>query len=257
MEDRVYPLIQSGSIHPLIVVGIDNGGSTDKSTKPETDRANEFLPYPDSGFPPKHLYPADPPDPNGKLYPDFLVNEVMPLIQRHYRIKTGRSNTVLAGCSYGGVSALYTVIRKPGVFGGLLLESAPLWIGTDRQLLKDAQKTGRWPASVYIGLGTKETDEDIRAEGRADTEELLGTIRSNSPKARLKFVVEEGGVNDASSWGRRCRPHSSFFRQPLSEFERGAKVGAEDAGRFTRQWSGPSAFTAARSVGHCPFEHAA
>lgn len=44
----------------------------------------------------------------GKSYPDFLVSEVMPLIQTRYRIKTGSSNMVLGGCSYGGVSALYT-----------------------------------------------------------------------------------------------------------------------------------------------------
>jgi enterochelin esterase-like enzyme len=204
LEERVYPFIQSGSIPPLIVVGVDNGGSTDKSKNPETDRANEFLPYPDVGFPPNHLYTADPPNPQGKLYPDFLVNEIMPLIQKRYRIKAGPSNTVLGGSSYGGVSALYTVIRKAGTFGGLLLESTPLWIAPDRQLLKDAEKTEVWPKAVYVGSETKETEqEDVRLEGAQDEETLLAIIRTNSPETRLKSVLEEGGVHDASSWGGR------------------------------------------------------
>jgi predicted alpha/beta superfamily hydrolase len=204
LEQRIYPLIQNGSLPALIVVGVDNGGSTDKSKNPETDRANEFLPYPDVGFPPSHLYAPDPPHPQGRLYPDFLVTEVMPLIQQRYRIKTGPSNTVLGGFSYGGVGALYTVISKPGTFGGLLLESTPLWVGPDRQLLTDAEHTRVWPQAVYVGLGTKETDqEDVGREGKQDEERLLAIIRKNSPKTRLKSVLEEGGIHDASSWGRR------------------------------------------------------
>jgi len=84
----------------MIVVGIDNGASTDKS-KSDIDRADEFLPYSDVGFP-GHRYPPDPSEPHGALYPDFLIKEVMPLIQRHYRVKTGPSNAVhdCAGAGY-------------------------------------------------------------------------------------------------------------------------------------------------------------
>jgi len=203
LEERVYPLFLAHSVQPLIIVGVDNGASTDKSKNPDSDRANEFLPYPDVGFP-GHLYAADPPDPQGRLYPLFLINEIMPLIRKHYRIKTGLSNTGIGGFSYGGVSALYTAISRPGIFGKLLLESTPLWIGPDRQILKDAQKAKKWPSYVYVGSGTKETaEDDVRREGNQDQDTLLKIIRENSPKTRLKSVTEEGGVHDSSAWGRR------------------------------------------------------
>ncbi len=204
VQERVVPLIQSGAIPPIIVVGIDNGGAADQSKNPEADRTNEFLPFPDTGFPPHHIYPADPPNPKGQLYPEFLVREVMPLIQQHYRVKTGPSNTGLGGFSYGAVSALYTAINKPGTFGMLLLESAPLWIGPDRQLLEVAKRTRKWPRSVYIGSGTEETqEEDVRLEGHQDELALIGIIRLNSAATRVKSVTEEGGTHDPSSWGRR------------------------------------------------------
>jgi enterochelin esterase-like enzyme len=55
LEETVHRLINDGDIQPLIVVGIDNGASTDKTKNPASDRANEFLPYPDVGFPPDKL----------------------------------------------------------------------------------------------------------------------------------------------------------------------------------------------------------
>jgi enterochelin esterase-like enzyme len=204
LQRRLDQLSRDGSIPPAIVVGVDNGGSTDKSRNPETDRANEFLPYPDVGFPPNHLYAADPQNPRGKLYPRFLVEELMPLVAREYRIRTGPANTMVGGFSYGGVSALYTVMNRPGVFGGLLLESTPLWIGADRQLLRDAETARTWPVAVYIASGTSETkDTDVLQEGQQDQEKLVSIIRGNSPKTRVKTVVEPGGTHDPSSWGRR------------------------------------------------------
>jgi hypothetical protein len=52
LEAAVHGLVKAGTIRPLLVVVIDDGGTTDKATNPVQDRANEFLPYPDAGFAP-------------------------------------------------------------------------------------------------------------------------------------------------------------------------------------------------------------
>ena len=203
IEETVHGLISSGRIQPLIIVGIDNGGSTDKTINPGTDRANEFLPYPDVGFAPDRLYKPDPPNPIGKLYPDFVA-EVMKLIKQKYRVKSGAENTGIGGASYGGVAALYTAMRKLDVFGKLLLESTPLWIGEDKQLLKDARQMKKWSPRIYIGLGAKETqDEIINKEGRAEHDEIIGIVKKNSPATNLRFVLDEEGKHEASSWSKR------------------------------------------------------
>src|SRR4051812_13015116 len=102
IEQIVFDLYQKQTLPDLIVVGIDNGACTDKTTNELVDRADEFLPYPDQGFSPGHTYEPAPPEPHGRLYPDF-VQEVMTEINRRYRTKTTPVDTAIGGFSYGGV----------------------------------------------------------------------------------------------------------------------------------------------------------
>jgi predicted alpha/beta superfamily hydrolase len=197
-------------------VGIDNGGSTDKTTDPVRDRANEFLPYPDGGFG-LDRYDPIPPNPQGQRYPDFLIGEVMPLIERTYRVHTGPAHAAIGGFSYGGVAALYAVISRPGVFGGLLLESTPLWIGPEKELIRDARAATTWPERVYIGLGTLESpQESIRLEGRRDRDSLVAIIRRRSPASELKLMLEEGARHEPAAWRGRLPEavRALFGRRP-------------------------------------------
>lgn len=203
LEETVHRLINEKKVMPLIIVGIDNGGATDKTKNPVADRANEFLPYPDVGFAPDRLYEPNPPSPIGKLFPDFMV-EVMSFIKEKYRIKSGTENTGIGGFSYGGVAALYIAMNKSNMFGKLLLESTPLWIGKDKQLLKDTQKAKKWSAKIYIGLGTNENpDEVINKEGKAEHDLLISSIRKNSPKSKIKNVLGEGDKHEPPAWSKR------------------------------------------------------
>lgn len=201
---RIEEIVSKLNLPPMIVVGIDNGACTDKTTNEIVDRANEFLPYPDAGFIPDHTYKPEPPDPQGKKYPDFLINEVIPRLKQNYRIKSEPQNTGIGGFSYGGVSALYTVIAKPGYFGMLMLESTPLWIGQHYELLADAKKPIQWPGKVYIGAGTKETDEEaFNNEGKKNQELLVSIIKKQSPDTKIKLVREEGARHGSDAWRGR------------------------------------------------------
>ena len=106
VDETADRLIREGQVPPLIVVGIDNA---------RNERIKEYLPY--RSYHPPILRPQ------GKRYPEFLMNEVMPFIYQRYRIARGPENTGLGGSSLGALIALYTVIDQPGTFGRLLLES--------------------------------------------------------------------------------------------------------------------------------------
>src|SRR6516164_10744191 len=80
-DETVQFLTGSMRIHPMIVVGID---STPR-------RANEYLPYPDPNN--QELGKYETQDVQGKQYGDFVINEVMPLIEKKYRVLTGSRNT--------------------------------------------------------------------------------------------------------------------------------------------------------------------
>lgn len=209
---RIEEVVSKLNLPPMIVVGIDNGACTDKTTNEIVDRANEFLPYPDAGFLPDHTYKPEPPDPQGKKYPDFLLNEVIPRLKQNYRIKSGPQNTGIGGFSYGGVSALYTVIAKPGYFGMLMLQSTPLWIGQHYELLEDAKKPIQWPRKVYIGSGTNETDEEaFNNEGKKNQELLVSIIKKQSPDTKIKLIREEGAQHGPDAWRGRLGAALNFL----------------------------------------------
>lgn len=197
-------LVADGEIPPLVIVGVDNGASTDETTDPLADRAREFLPYPDVG-PFANEAPIPPNGEIGDLYPDFIVDEVVPFIEARYRVGTARADRAVGGYSYGGSAALNTVLRRPGEFGYLMLESTPLWLGYDGEFMRDVEKAETWPARVYIAAGTNEV-EDPEAMNAASSLQsaLVAAIRRRSGASCVMQFVDEGANHDQIAWNRRA-----------------------------------------------------
>jgi predicted alpha/beta superfamily hydrolase len=203
MDDTVEHLVGAFKVPPMFVIGIDSAG--EKS-------APEYLPYPD----PENTEDKDAASEKaiqGKEYARFLMTELIPFIQAHYRISRGTLNTGLGGSSYGADIALYTALTYPGTFGHLLLESPILNVG-DGQLLKDAEKAKLLPQRMYIGVGTSESlkgDPKQAAERVQNVEELEKILRKKGMTPnRLKVVIEEGGEHNEGAWSRRL-PDAMLF----------------------------------------------
>src|SRR5450631_4269040 len=198
-DETVQFLTGSMRIHPMIVVGIDNTGR----------RANEYLPYPDPEN--KELGKPETQDVHGKEYADFVIKEVMPFVQRKYRVALGPANTGLGGSSYGGAVTLATVLTHPGLFGKALIESPSLLIG-DRQLLKDAEKATQFPQKMFLAIGTaEEADEQLSAKDAEAVRDLEKILRAKGlGPNRLKVVVEEGAHHDEGAWSKRL-PDALLF----------------------------------------------
>jgi len=195
VDETVEHLVGSFKIPPMFVVGIDNAGEK---------RSAEYLPYPDPLNKNDHV--AESKDVHGQEYAKFLITEVMPFIAKHYRVSRGPASTGLGGSYYGADITLYTVLQHPGVFGHVLIESPPLWIG-EGQLLKDADKAKLLPARMVIGIGGGEVlndDPQSTAELLKDVHDLEAILRKKGMgPTRLKVVVEEGGKHEEAAWSRR------------------------------------------------------
>jgi predicted alpha/beta superfamily hydrolase len=189
-------LVRQGRIPPLLIVGIDHG---------EANRASDYLPVADDRN-------ADAHEPRAAVYAEFVTREVMPLVQRIYPAARGASSAGFGGSSYGAVAALYTSIIKPGVFGKLLLESPSLYVG-GTYVLRRARAAARWPARVYLGVGTAETDRgEINDETVANVRRLEALLRRRRLGARrLLTVVEEGGTHSEDAWARRLARALEFL----------------------------------------------
>src|SRR5580698_5141004 len=145
VDETVHQLFAAHRIPPMIVVGVDDAG--------RDARAHEYLPWPDTAA--AHGYPQYDPAPQGKRYPDFLIGEVMPYINAHYRTLAGPEHTGIGGSSYGALISTYVVMARPGVFGMLLAESSTFRVYGD-EIIKEAASFHAWPHRVYLGVGTNE-----------------------------------------------------------------------------------------------------
>jgi len=195
VDETADRLIRQEVIPPLIIVGIDNT---------QGDRIKEFLPY--RSFHPPVLRPQ------GKRYPDFLMNEVMPFVYERYRIARGPENTGLGGSSLGALISLYTVIERPGVFDRLLLESPSLFI-SNRRILKYSRHFRRWPERVFLAMGTREAGrEDKDKQVVADVRQLEQHLRrAGLDESRLLLRIDEGATHSEAEWAKRFPEALSFL----------------------------------------------
>jgi predicted alpha/beta superfamily hydrolase len=90
VDESVVRLVQRGVMPPIIVVGV---WST-------AQRGPEYSPWHD-----------------GPKYARFLIEELMPRVNREFRTLTGPQNTAVMGSSMGGLLSYYLVSHHPETFG--------------------------------------------------------------------------------------------------------------------------------------------
>jgi predicted alpha/beta superfamily hydrolase len=174
VDEAVGALLSEHAIEPLIVVGIDNPGLH--------LRPNELLPWFDEYLTPRL------PNPQGRRFPGFLVDEVMPAVVARYRVLAAPEHTGLGGASYGGLMALYTVIHRPGVFGRLLVESPGFYVN-DAAVLREAEHFHAWPRKISLEVGTNEEGRD-RCDEADTSSEAVRDVR------RLESILRRSGLGD-------------------------------------------------------------
>ena len=96
VDEAITRLVEQGTIPPVIVVGAWN----------TSERLREYSPW--DGAP---------------GYARFLVEELMPRVNREFRTLTGPGHTGVMGSSLGGLLSFYLVTRHPDVFGACGCES--------------------------------------------------------------------------------------------------------------------------------------
>ena len=195
VDETADRLIREGAVPPMIVVGLDNAGK---------DRLREYMPH--RSIHPMMLRAQ------GRYYPDFLMKEVMPFVERNYRVATGPENTGLGGSSLGGLVALYTAIVRPEVIGRLLIESPSLWI-SNRQLIKDSRTVRIWPERIFLAAGTAEAGSPERSRAVVDDVRELAAIvrRAVLSERRLRLVIQEGAGHTESAWAERFSEALQFL----------------------------------------------
>ncbi len=195
VDETIDDLESRKRIEPIIVVGIDNPG--------KALRDKEYLPWSDKSVAAPLI------NPEGAKYPDFIVNEVIPFVESKYRVKKGVANRAIGGAGNGALISLYTVLMKPGIFGGLILESPNLQVDFENLIAK-IDTAEILPRRIHIGVGTNEenlpncVEDDLSQQFVKDVSKLKeALIKRGISESEMHIVIEECASRSEIAYGRR------------------------------------------------------
>lgn len=92
----------------------------------------------------------------GKMYADFLVKELKPLIDKTYRTKPERKYTATIGSSCGGNISLYLGVQYDDYFSTIGAFSPAYWFVKDDLFSLYEAKDFNKPMKIYHDMGMKE-----------------------------------------------------------------------------------------------------
>lgn len=190
-DETATRLIEQGVIEPIIIVAIPHAG---------VDRVAEYSP----------VTLTRRAEARGDEYVMFLLNEVMPRVERAFRVRTGPEHTAIGGSSLGALISMHAAAKHPDVFGMVIAESPSLLTGNGMGQQYFMQRR-TWPAKVYIGMSTSESGPDNPERSAAYVQaarELAEHVRSQG--AEVKLLIGEGGHNE-QAWAERLPEALEFL----------------------------------------------
>jgi enterochelin esterase-like enzyme len=112
---------------------------------------------------------ARPPQPYAGSYPESLVKDVIPYVEKTYRVIPNKDNRAIAGLSMGGGHTLVATNNNPGLFGYIgVFSSGPRTVDDAYEKQLQAVKEGG-VKFYWTGAGTT----DMAREGTVNLHSLL------------------------------------------------------------------------------------
>jgi predicted alpha/beta superfamily hydrolase len=136
VDKSLERLAQQG-IGDVIIVAIDHGGQL---------RIQEYLPH----STPRYT------EAEGSLYIRFMLEDLKPMIDRRFRVLSGRDFTGIGGSSLGGLISLYAGFKYPEIFGNMMIFSPSLWISEEIYTMAKAYVPAG-PTDIYLYAGGMES----------------------------------------------------------------------------------------------------
>lgn len=210
----VDSLTAAGRIEPLILVGIDHAG---------TRRMAEYTPTPD----PRQGGGEAP------LYARMLIEEILPLIDRHLRTLPGAAHTGIAGSSLGGLVSLWLGLSFPQHFGRVAALSPSLWWNDGALIDSITAATALRPRDfsaphgrplrprIWLDIGSAEGDRNVRDAERLCRRLLAaGWTASPAPATPpagdglLHFRTVPAAQHNEDAWAARLPDVLGFLFPP-------------------------------------------
>jgi len=177
----IRPMAWCGSTTDAIVVGIgypEDQNPIEAFRESFTRRDADLTPTRDQAVEKSMSEQFNRPVPNGDSahFLKFLKDELIPFIEKEYRADPAKR--ILAGHSYGGLFALFSLFQSPDLFSTLIIGSPTLSYG-NRVLFRYeeafAKDNTSLPVKIYLFVG--ELEEGIKDTTMTDTLRLAAILQ--------------------------------------------------------------------------------
>ena len=194
VDETARLLIEAAQIEPLIIVGVEHGGTWD-------ERTDEYTPTRFKGRGGK-----------GDDTASMLVEEVKPFIDREYRTLPDAPHTGLGGASLAGILALHIGLRYPNTFGKIAIMSPSVW-WDDGVILQGVKSLTARPAQrIWLDVGAEEGFMVKDAKRLRDALIAKGWALDSD----LYYFEEKRATHEDMAWARRM-PKILRFLYPATK----------------------------------------
>jgi enterochelin esterase-like enzyme len=223
VDQALLALIARGELRPVIVVGIANNA----------DRFREYLPNGVVAALPAGMrqeLQAAQGEPLADAYLGFIVRQLKPFVDSHYRTLPDVGHTAMAGSSMGGLISLYALGEYPQVFGAAaalsthlpLLASAAVTLHDGGHRSETIQAFATWLRPrlaalrghrLYLDHGTEGLDA-LYPPYERDFDALLPPSAAGDGLAWSSREFPGAGHNEAAWRARLAQPLAFILGPP-------------------------------------------
>lgn len=158
----------------------------------------------------------------------FVLEELLPMIEKRYRVSHEAGHRAYAGFSLGGLSAFDIAWSHPGLFGNVGVFSGALWWrwsdvdpadpDADRIIHDIVCQAPEWPAGqrYWFQCGTLDETDDRNNNGVIDAiDDTLDLIRNlkhkGCPDLDIRYLEMEGGEHNVPTWAQAMPDFLNWF----------------------------------------------
>lgn len=175
--DEVLDSLNQKGKGEFIVIGISSG----------ENRLAEYSPYST-----KKLK-----EPKGKNYLSFIINDLIPYVNKNFRTKIGPENTSIGGSSMGGLISFFAALEFPNVFGSAAVFSPAYWnsISKDSLISEITQKSQSIKSKIFFYGGGAEGIQDLQS-----TLSEIQTLLTKNKEIKTALLINQEGMHQEKYW---------------------------------------------------------
>ena len=132
----------------------------------------------------------------GKKYIRFVTDTLKPYVDSNFRTKKEREYTGIGGSSLGGLVSIFSGLKKPGVYGKLMILSPSLWVVPELKINSEKAKIA--DTKIYLYAGEDESEKMIEQVKKFQDDLISSEFIKD--KSKINLSINREGKHNETYW---------------------------------------------------------